>query len=144
VDKVTVFKIGYKECHGVRYECQCGGEFAVREGEWEPKACPRCGCAVEKVSQPDERQATWEQIDAFDRQRRQDDLLGTRERLKAPKGMFRIVGVDTFEGPRADYLINDFESQEEAMKVAKRHGGVMNPVHVYDDQGTSLRRFGSV
>lgn len=55
--------------------------------------------------------------------------------LKAPKGKFRVVGVDTFEGPRADYLIGDYDTQEEAEAMATKRGGVMNPTYVYDDKG---------
>jgi hypothetical protein len=63
--------------------------------------------------------------------------------LTAPKGKFRVVGVDTFEGPTADYLIGDFDSLKEAMAETDKHGGVMNPVYCYDDQGTMLHSAGS-
>jgi hypothetical protein len=144
MDTVTMTRIGLKDCHGTLYECPCGGEFAVLEEAWEPKACPRCGGRVEKVVLPEDDSASWEQIGAYGEQRRADDRDGTRERLKAPRGMFRVVGVDTFEGPREDYLVGDYGSKAKALKVAKRHGGQMNPVHVYDDQGNSLAMYGSV
>jgi hypothetical protein len=140
-ETVTVTRIGCKEYHGTLYECPCGGEFTV-EG-W-PRACPCCGARVGKVALPEDDSASCEQVAAYQEQRRADDRDKTRERLKAPQGMFRVVGVDTFEGPREDYLIGDYGSQARALKVARRHGGQMNPVHVYDDQGNSLAMFGSV
>jgi len=90
MDTVTMTRIGLKDCHGTLYECPCGGEFAVLEEAWEPKACPRCGGRVEKVVLPEDDSASWEQIGAYGEQRRADDRDGTRERLKAPRGMFRV------------------------------------------------------
>lgn len=69
---------------------------------------------------------------------KQDRKNGTRERLKAPKGKFRVIGVDTFEGPTADYLIGDYASLGDAIAVAKQKGGVMNPVYVYDESGKEV------
>lgn len=63
--------------------------------------------------------------------------------LKAPTGKFRVVGVDTFEGPTADYLIGDFPSLEEAKQKATESGGEMNPVYVYDSTGKMLFTAGS-
>lgn len=63
--------------------------------------------------------------------------------LKAPAGKFRVVGVDTFEGPRADYLIGDYSLLEKAKEVADEHGGTMNPVYVYDAGGKMLHKAGS-
>ena len=40
--------------------------------------------------------------------------LASEGKLKAPKGKFRVVGVDTFAGPTDDYLIGDFDTVEEA------------------------------
>ena len=54
--------------------------------------------------------------------------------LIAPQGKWRVVGVDTFEGPTADYLIADVDTYEEAQKLADEHGGIMNVVYVYDDK----------
>ena len=62
--------------------------------------------------------------------------------LIAPKGKFRLVGVDTFEGPLADYLIGDYDTKEAAIEDCKRHGGHMNPCYVFDDAGNSLFRAG--
>lgn len=63
--------------------------------------------------------------------------------LKAPTGKFRVVGVDTFEGPTADYLIGDYATLDEACSIAAKHGGDMNPVYVYDDKGRYMKEFGS-
>lgn len=52
--------------------------------------------------------------------------------LKAPPGKFRVVGVDTFDG--TDWIEGDYNSLEECTRVAKRLGGNMLKVHVYDDQ----------
>ena len=64
--------------------------------------------------------------------------LGPKNKLKAPKGKFRVIGVDTFEGPTADYLIGDFPSLAEAQSAAKEHAGDMNPVYVYNDAGVMV------
>ena len=61
-----------------------------------------------------------------------------RNELRAPPGLYRVIGVDTFEGPLADYLIGDFASLQKAEKAAKADAGEMNPCYVYDDQGTML------
>jgi len=57
------------------------------------------------------------------------------QELKAPLGKFRVVGVDTFVGPREDYSLGDFDSLSQAIRKAKKHAGEMNPVYVYDDNG---------
>lgn len=57
------------------------------------------------------------------------------QELKAPTGKFRVVGVDTFEGPTADYPLGDFDDLADAVKQAKEHSGTMNPCYVYDDKG---------
>jgi hypothetical protein len=59
-------------------------------------------------------------------------------RLWANRGKFRVVGVDTFEGPSADYLVDDYDTLAEAVHEARQRGGVMNPVYVYDDQGNNV------
>lgn len=63
--------------------------------------------------------------------------------LSAPKGKFRVIGVDTFEGPFADYKIGDFDSKNEAVSTATRQAGQMNPVYVYDDEGSLVWSGGS-
>ena len=61
--------------------------------------------------------------------------------LKAPKGKFRVVGVDTFDG--TDWIEGDFETDKEAFDVAKKKGGTMLKTHVYDDQGNHLAEGGT-
>jgi hypothetical protein len=51
----------------------------------------------------------------------------------APKGKFRVIGVDTFDG--GDWVEGDFDSKETALKHAKENGGVMTKMYVYDDHG---------
>jgi hypothetical protein len=56
--------------------------------------------------------------------------------LKAPMpGYFRVVGVDTFEGPTADYLIGDYGTLKKAQVMARQSRGKMTPVYVYDSDG---------
>jgi hypothetical protein len=69
--------------------------------------------------------------------------LANEGKLRAKPGKYRVVGVDTFEAPDADYLIGDVDSLDAAKKLAKKHGGVMNPVYVYDDKGKMLHTTGS-
>lgn len=71
--------------------------------------------------------------------------MESRNRLIAPKGKFRVIGVDTFEAYNADYLIGDYSTLKKALQVAKAHGGTMNPTYVYDDKGNEKSGgFGSV
>jgi len=60
---------------------------------------------------------------------------------RAPKGKFRVVGVDTFDG--GDWVEGDFDTLEKARKHAsERTNGVqMLKMHVYDDTGT--HRYGA-
>lgn len=58
-----------------------------------------------------------------------------KTRFKAPKGKYLVIGVDTFEGPTADYEIGTYKSKEEALSVANSRGGEMNKTYVYDDEG---------
>lgn len=62
--------------------------------------------------------------------------------LKAPTGKTRVVGVDLFD--HDDYLVGDYDSQDEAFKVADDHNtersGSMDDVYyVYNDQGHYIR-----
>lgn len=57
---------------------------------------------------------------------------------KAPKGKFRVIGVDTFEGPTADYLIGDFDTRSVARRVAITKAGTMNKTYVYDEEGNEI------
>ncbi|HEY4755754.1 MAG TPA: hypothetical protein VIH28_06855 [Ignavibacteriaceae bacterium] len=61
--------------------------------------------------------------------------------FKAPKGKFRVVGVDTFDG--SDWIEGDFKTKEEAFKEANTKGGSMLKTHVYDDSGNHLHDAGS-
>jgi hypothetical protein len=72
-----------------------------------------------------------------------DDPGPDRIRLQADPGMFRVVGVDTFEGPGAEYMIGDFDDPNDACQTAREHGGTMNPVYVYDDEGVMVFKAGS-
>ena len=62
--------------------------------------------------------------------------------LKAPAGKTRVVGVDLFD--HEDYLVDDYESRDEAFKIAddhnaKRTGSMDDVYYAYDDQGTHIR-----
>lgn len=56
--------------------------------------------------------------------------------LKAPPGMYRVVGVDTFD--RTDWVEGDFDTLEAALARARSGGGEMLKTHVYDDQGRHM------
>ena len=88
--------------------------------------------------------ATTEQVLDYIKQSDTDAEDGGRRRLTAPKGKFRVIGVDTFEGPRADYLIDDFDKLKDAIEEARGHAGSMNPCYVYDDRGRGMWSGGSV
>jgi hypothetical protein len=51
----------------------------------------------------------------------------------APKGKFRVIGVDTFDG--GDWVQGDFDTKEAAIAEAQKRGGEMTKMHVYDDKG---------
>ena len=61
--------------------------------------------------------------------------LASEGKLKAPPGKFRVVGVDTFEGPDADYLMEDLDSMAAAQRLADENAAPHNPVYVYDERG---------
>lgn len=63
-------------------------------------------------------------------------------RLRAPKGMFRVVGVDLFD--HSDYLVKDCQDKNEAFQIAdstnKVREGTMDDVYyVYDETGRYIR-----
>jgi hypothetical protein len=62
---------------------------------------------------------------------------------KAPKGKYRVVGVDTFDG--GDWLEGDFSSLEAAEKhVAERtKGQQMLKMHIFNDHGTHVGEAGT-
>lgn len=61
---------------------------------------------------------------------------------KAPKGKFRVVGVDTFDG--GDWVYDDMDTLEEAKKFADEKGARMLRIYVYDDIGVCKHSAGSV
>lgn len=61
---------------------------------------------------------------------------------KPPKEKFRVIGVDTFEGPCADWIVGDFDTAEEALSVAKQKGGEMTMMHVYNDKEEHIGQAG--
>lgn len=68
--------------------------------------------------------------------RPRNDSMAARGELRAPRaGWFRVVGVDTFEAPDADFHIGDFADRGEAIAEATARAGVMRPVYVYDESG---------
>lgn len=66
------------------------------------------------------------------------DELFSRE---APKGKFRIVGVDTFDG--TDWVYKDVSTLKEAKKFADEKGGAMLKVHVYNDKSQHVYEAGT-
>jgi len=60
--------------------------------------------------------------------------------LTAPKGKFRVVGVDTFDG--GDWVQGDFDTLDAAMAEARSKGGEMTKMYVYDDKGNRPGNFG--
>ena len=62
--------------------------------------------------------------------------LATKGRLAAPKGRFRVVGVDVWEIPgEDDVLIADAPDLPTAKRLADQHAGMCFPVYVYDSDG---------
>ena len=61
--------------------------------------------------------------------------------LIAPKGQFRVVGVDTFSNE--DWVCGDYDTEQEAIAVANEKGGTMLKTHVYDDKGKHLHDAGT-
>lgn len=59
----------------------------------------------------------------------------------APKGQFRVICVDTFDG--GDWVQGDFATREEAVNVARSKGGEMLRAYVYDDTGKQLSGAGT-
>lgn len=59
----------------------------------------------------------------------------------APKGQFRVIGVDTFDG--GDWVEADFNTRSEALQHAATRGGEMLKMHVYDDEGRHIGEAGN-
>ncbi len=64
-----------------------------------------------------------------------------RTEQKAPKGKFRVIGVDTFSNE--DWSYGDFDTEEEAIDLANKKGGEMLKTHVYNDKGKHLHQAGT-
>lgn len=58
----------------------------------------------------------------------------------APKGKFRVIGVDTFDG--TDWVQGDFDKLEDAEECAREKGGKMCVMHIYNDQGVHVGKAG--
>ena len=50
--------------------------------------------------------------------------LGLKGKLKAPnKGSFRVVAVDTWEGPFEDCLVGNFDNKDDAIEASNNVAG---------------------
>ena len=56
------------------------------------------------------------------------------------KGNFRVIGVDTFDG--TDWVQGDYETEEEARNVAKKEGGQMCKMYIYNKEGYYVVDYG--
>ncbi len=61
--------------------------------------------------------------------------------MAAPKGKFRVIAVDTFDG--SDWIHGDFPTKHEAIEEAEKKGGTMLVTHVYDEDGHHVGTGGS-
>jgi len=66
----------------------------------------------------------------------------SRKNFKAPKGKFRVIGVDTFDMDGSDWIEGDFDTKEQALECARKKGGEMLKTHVYDDNGNHVGEAG--
>ncbi len=66
---------------------------------------------------------------------------GERFQLQAPKGKFRVVCVDTFDG--GDWVNGDYDTKQEAIRTASEKGGTMLRAYVYDDKGNQVSNAGT-
>jgi hypothetical protein len=67
--------------------------------------------------------------------------MAVNTELKAPKGEFRVVGVDLFS--HEDYLVGDYPKKEDAISVAdgnnnRRTSSMDDVYYVYDDEGQNV------
>lgn len=67
--------------------------------------------------------------------------MGERFTHVAPKGKYRVVCVDTFDG--GDWVAGDFDTRGAAIACAKENGGEMLKAHVYDDTGKHVLQTGT-
>lgn len=63
--------------------------------------------------------------------------------LIAPKGKFRVLGVNVGAESAAVYVIGDFGSIIAAEQAAAQKAGFGGPVFVYNDQARLITRYGS-
>ncbi len=61
--------------------------------------------------------------------------------LKAPKGKYRVVLVDTFDG--GDCILLTTKFKKKALDLARKKGGTMTIVYVYDDKGRQIHKSGT-
>ena len=59
---------------------------------------------------------------------------------KAPSGKFRVVMVDTFDG--TDSVVGDYTLRG-AQRVAKKKGGEMTKMYIYNDKGKCVGETGT-
>ena len=59
----------------------------------------------------------------------------------APKGKYRVIGVDTFDG--GDWHQGDFDTKQAALNEARAKGGEMTKMYVYDDKGRHVGNAGT-
>ena len=71
--------------------------------------------------------------------------MNTMTALSKPiqPGKFRVIGMDTFEGPTADWIEADFDTSEAAIAHANSRGGSMTMMHVYNDQHRHISEAGN-
>jgi hypothetical protein len=61
--------------------------------------------------------------------------------LKARKGYYKVISVDTFDG--GDCCHGERKDLQAAIKLAQEHSGTMLKAYVYDDQGRQVWAGGS-
>ncbi len=64
----------------------------------------------------------------------------SKDELKSVRGKFRVVGVDTFD--HSDWIKGDYDTKEEAIRIAEKDGEKMLKTYVYDDKGNCIEDFG--
>lgn len=69
-------------------------------------------------------------------------MLSSKD-FKAPKGKFRVIGVDTFDLDGSDWIEGDFDTTELAVEHANKKGATMTKMHIYDDKGNHVHDAGT-
>lgn len=67
----------------------------------------------------------------------------TKEQLTAPRGQYRVLGVEIHTTSESVFSVGDFESLDAAKKAAEQKAGTGVPVFIYDDHGELIVRYGS-